>query len=63
MAELVKLIGFILVTIGFLGLILTDFVFDCGRTVTITFAAINAAGLFTLAFAHWGMKKESSDKV
>ena len=56
MREIVKLIGFILVTIGFLGLILTDFVFDGGRAVTITFAAIDAVGLVTLAYAFWVMK-------
>ncbi len=63
MKEVVKLTGFILVTIGFLGLIINDFVIDLGRAVTITFAVINAAGLATLAFAHWGMKKESTDKA
>jgi len=57
MKEVLKLIGFILVAIGFIGLLLTDFVFDWGRAVIITFAAINAAGLITLAWAHWGMKK------
>ena len=57
MQEIVKLIGFILIVIGFLGLIINDFVMDMGRPVTITFAAINAAGLATLAFAHWGIKK------
>jgi hypothetical protein len=46
-----------------LSLIINDFVIDLGRAVTITLAVINVAGLTTLAFAHWGMKKESSDKV
>ena len=57
MKEVLKLIGFILVAIGFIGLMLTDFVFDGGRAVIVTFAAIDAAGLITLAWAHWGMKK------
>ncbi len=57
MKEIVKLTGFILVAIGFLGLIINEFAIDLGRAVTITFAAVNAAGLATLAFAHWGMKK------
>ena len=57
MKEIVKLTGFILVAIGFLGLIINEFAIDLGRSVTITFAVIDAAGLATLAFAHWGMKK------
>ena len=63
MKEAVKLTGFILVTIGFLGLIINDFVIDAGRAVTITFAVINAGGLAALAFAHWGMKQKGADKV
>ncbi len=63
MKEAAKLTGFILVTIGFLGLIINDFVIDLGRAVTITFAVINVAGLATLAFAHWGMKQKGNDKV
>jgi len=61
--EVFKFIGFILVTIGFLGLIINDFVSDSGRAVTITFAIIEAAGLITLAMAHRGMKRKSTDKV
>ena len=56
MREVVKLIGFILVAIGFLGLMLADFVFNWGRVITITFAAIDAVGLVTLAYAFWVMK-------
>ena len=59
MKEVLKLTGFILVAIGFLGLIITDFVIDLG----ITFAVIDAAGLVTLAFAHWGVNQKSTDKV
>ena len=58
MKEVVKLIGFILVAIGFLGLIINEFAIDLGRAVTITFAAIDAVGLITLAFAHWGLKQD-----
>ncbi len=56
MKEIVKFISFILVATGFVGLIINEFAIDLGRAVTITFAAINAAGLTTLAFAHWRMK-------
>ena len=58
MREFVKVIGFSLVTVGFIGLVLTDFVFNWGRAVTITFAAINALGLITLGIAHWGMRRD-----
>ena len=56
MKEAVRLVGFSLVAVGFIGLVLADFVFNWGRAVTITFAAIDAAGLIALAIAHWGMK-------
>ena len=56
MREASKLAGFCLVAVGFIGLLLTDFVFNWGRAVTITFAAINAVGLITLGIAHWCMK-------
>jgi len=59
MKEAFKLTGFILVAIGLIGLVLNDFVIDLGRATTITFAAINAVGLVTLAWAHWGMKKDN----
>jgi len=61
--ELAKLTGFILVTIGFLGFIIKDFVIDLGRVVTIVFAVINAVGLATLAFTHWGMNRQNTDRV
>jgi len=59
MREAAKLVGFSLVTIGFIGLVLTDFVFNWGRAVTITFAAIDAVGLITLGIAHFGMKNKA----
>ena len=57
MKEVVKLIGFILIAIGFLGLIINEFAVDFGRAIVITFAAIEVVGFASLAFAHWGMKK------
>jgi len=57
MKEVVKLSGFILLIIGTLGLIITEFIFDWGRAATLTFAALNVVGLATLAFAHWGIQK------
>ena len=58
MREVTKLSAFILLIIGTLGLLINEFIFDWGSTATITFAAVNVAGLAVLAFAFWGMKKE-----
>lgn len=43
--ERIKVIGFILIVIGTLGLILNDFVFQGPSAVTISFAVVDAAGL------------------
>ena len=59
MKEVVKLIGFILLIIGTLGLLINEFAFDWGSTATLTFAITNVAGLATLAFVHWGIKQQS----
>ena len=53
MREATKLIAFILVGIGTLGLIVNELIFDWGTTATLTFAAINVVGLAALAFAFW----------
>ena len=53
MREASRLIAFILLIIGTLGLIINEFVFDWGSTATLTFAAINVVGLVVLAFAFW----------
>ena len=55
-----KLTAFILLIIGTVGLLLNEFVFDWGRTVTIAFAVVNAVGLVTLAFVAWGRNKKNS---
>ena len=51
--------AFILLIIGTVGLLLNEFAFDWGRTVTITFAVVNAVGLVTLAFLIWGRNKKN----
>jgi len=51
--EATRLIAFILLIIGTLGLIINEFIFDWGSTATLTFAAINVVGLVVLAFAFW----------
>ena len=55
--EVARLIGFILLIVGTLGLLINEFVFEGGRAVTLTFAVFNLVGLTTLAFVFWGMKK------
>jgi len=59
MKQVVKLSGFILLIIGTLGLLINEFIFDWGSIATLTFAAVNVVGLAILAFAFWGMKKET----
>ncbi|MDZ4655924.1 MAG: hypothetical protein U1F44_08625 [Coriobacteriia bacterium] len=46
-----RLIGFVLVIAGTLGLLLNEFVFDWGRTATIVFAVSNVVGLLGLWFS------------
>ena len=57
MREATKLIAFILLIIGTLGLIINEFIFDWGSAATLTFAAVNIVGLASLAFTFWGAKK------
>ena len=52
-----KLIAFILLIIGTVGLLLNELVFDWGRVATLIFAVSNLIGFVILAFSHWGMKK------
>lgn len=62
MRSVIKLSGFILVGIGTLGLLITEFVSDWGNAgspnFTLIFAAVNVVGLAILAFAHWGMRQD-----
>ena len=53
MREATRLIAFILLGIGTLGLVVNEFVFDWGSAATLTFATINVVGLVILAFAFW----------
>ena len=53
MREVTKLIAFILIFIGTLGLIINEFIFDWGSSATLIFAAINVVGLVVLAFLFW----------
>ena len=53
MRESTRLIGFILLIIGTIGLLINELFFDWGRGATLTFAIINVLGFASLAFAYW----------
>ncbi len=55
----IGLIVFVLLTVGTLGLLANEFIFDWGSPATLTFAVLNVIGLALLAFAHWGMKQDT----
>jgi len=57
MREVAKLIAFILLGIGTIGLLVNEFVTDWGRGVTITFACLNVLGFVLLAFTAWSKGK------
>ncbi|MFC2072450.1 hypothetical protein ACFLUU_07095 [Chloroflexota bacterium] len=63
MMKYAKASGFVLLIIGTLGLIITEFILGGGRAATLTFTAFNVIGLATLAFAHWGIKRYKRDSV
>ena len=59
MREATKLSAFILLIIGTLGLLINEFIFDWGSTVTLAFAAVNIVGLAILAYTLWCRKRET----
>ena len=61
MREVVKVSGFILLIIGTLGLLISEFAFDWGRVATLTFAVFNGAGLALLGITQRGVKKGHRD--
>ena len=48
-----KLIAFILLIIGTVGLLLNELVFDWGRVATLLFAVSNLIGFAILAISYW----------
>jgi len=52
--DVIKLVAFILLAAGTVGLLLNEFVFDCGRAATLLSATLNVVGLGMLAFTMWG---------
>ena len=57
----VRLCAFILLTIGTIGLLVNEFVFDWGRAATITFAVFNLSGLSALVLTYRDSKIETKD--
>lgn len=51
-----KLIAFILLIIGTVGLLLNELVFDWGRVATLSFAVSNLIGFAILAISYWRTK-------
>jgi membrane-bound ClpP family serine protease len=51
-----RLIAFILLIIGTVGLLLNELFFDWGRVATLLFAVSNLIGFATLAFSYWRTK-------
>ena len=56
----IKTSGFILIFVGTLGLLLSEFAWEHSSTRTIIFAVVNFVGLVNLAFARFGMGIKSS---
>jgi len=55
----VKLIAFILLIIGTVGLLLNELVFDWGRVATLIFAVSNLIGFATLGISYWRTKDKN----
>ena len=58
MREYTRLIAFVLLGVGTIGLLINELIFDWGRCATLTFAIINVVGFTSLAFAYWAKKKQ-----
>ena len=57
--DAVKVSAFVLVGIGTIGLLVSEFVFGWRRAVTLSFAAASAIGFVVLGLAHlWGRRRK-----
>jgi len=58
--QFIRLSGFVLIAVGTIGLLLTEFGIGVNvasaHSRTIIFAAVSLVGFVNLAFAHFGMK-------
>ena len=61
MREAAKLIAFILLIIGTVGLLVNELAFDWGRAATLTFAIFNIVGLAVLFLTPWGLRGKGKD--
>lgn len=57
MRELYGTIAFVLIIIGTAGLLVNEFVIDCGRAIAMVFAVLNIAGLVILFIELSRMRK------
>jgi len=57
MREYTRLIAFVLLGVGTIGLLINELILDWGRCATLTFAIINVVGFVSLAFEYWTRKK------
>ena len=61
--QFIKLSGFILIAVGTIGLLLTEFGFGVNtassHSRTIIFAVVSLVGFVNLALAHFGMKSRN----
>jgi hypothetical protein len=60
MNKAIELSPFVLITIGTLGLLINEFIFDWGRAATLIFAFINVLGLLALVFTYWETNREKA---
>jgi len=56
--QFIKLSGFILIAIGTIGLLMNEFVLTHSSSRTIIFAVVNLVGFVSLAFTHFGLRKQ-----
>lgn len=57
MREYARLIAFVLLGVGTIGLLINELILNWGRCATLTFAIINVVGFASLAFTYWTRKK------
>ena len=60
MREAIKLIAFIFLTIGTLGLLINEYAFDWGRVATLVFAIANFLGLAILVSSYFKMRNKDN---
>ena len=57
MRDTAKLLAFVLLIIGTVGLLLNEFLLDLGRAATLTFAVLNLVGLILLSLNYRDKEK------